>query len=83
MMNNGNNWDHNVKGDAVKGPLQYVSTDDVVQMLDGIRAGKDLNIVVPIFRGKDDIMKCSCYRAVKLLLYEMYMDERFLEKGFV
>ena len=42
-----------------------------------------LCIEVPIFKGKGDIRKCSCYRAVKLHEHEMNVEERVLEKGFV
>ena len=39
-----------------------------------------LSIVVPIFKGKGDIRKCSCFRAVKLLERLMKVVERVLEK---
>ena len=37
----------------------------------GMPAEWALGIVVPIFKGKDDIRNCSCYRAMKLLEYGM------------
>ena len=39
-----------------------------------------LSIVVPIFKGKGDIINCSCHRAVKLIEYGMKVVERVLEK---
>ena len=30
-----------------------------------------LSIVVPMFKGKGDILNCSCYRSVKLLEHGM------------
>ena len=40
-----------------------------------------LSIVFPIFKGKDDIRNCRCYRAVKLLEHGMKVVERVLVKG--
>ena len=40
-----------------------------------------LSIVVPIFKGKDDIRNCSCNTAVKLLDHEMKGVDRVLEKN--
>ena len=42
-----------------------------------------LSIVVPIFKGKDDIRNCSCYRSVKLLEHRMKVVDRVLKKGLV
>ena len=39
-----------------------------------------LSIVVPIFKGKDDIRNCSCNRAVNLLEHGMKVVERVLGK---
>ena len=39
-----------------------------------------LSIVVPIFKGKDDIRNCSSYGAVKLLEHGMNVTELVLEK---
>ena len=39
-----------------------------------------LSIVVPIFKGKGDIMNCSCYGAVMLLEHGMKVVERVLEE---
>ena len=36
--------------------------------------------MVPIFKGKGDIMNCSCYRAVRLLEHGMKVVERVLDK---
>ena len=33
VMNDGNDWDHDVEGDAVEGPVDRVSRDEVVQVL--------------------------------------------------
>ena len=38
-------------------------------------------IVDQIFKGKDDIRNCSCYRAVKLLQHSTNVVERMLEKS--
>ena len=39
-----------------------------------------LSLTVPIFKGKGDIRKCSCYRTVKFLEHDMKVVERELEK---
>ena len=39
-----------------------------------------LSIVVPIFKGKGDIINCSCYGAVRLLEHGMEVVERVIEK---
>ena len=40
-----------------------------------------LSIMVSIFKGKGDIMNCSCYRAVKLLEHGMKVVESISEKN--
>ena len=42
-----------------------------------------LIIVIPIFKGKDDIQNCSCYLALRLLEYGMKVVERVLDKDSV
>ena len=41
----------------------------------GMPAEWALSVVVPIFKGKGDIMNCNCYRAVKLLEHGMKVVE--------
>ena len=38
------------------------------------------SVVVPIFKGKGDVMDCGAYRGVKLLEHAMKIAERVLEK---
>jgi len=38
------------------------------------------SVVVPIFKGKGDMMNCGAYRGVKLLEYGMKIVERVLER---
>ena len=38
------------------------------------------SVVVPIFKGKGDVMKCGSYRGVKLLEHGMKIIERVLER---
>ena len=49
----------------------------------GMPAEWALSIVVPIFKGKGDILNCSCYRAVKFLEHEMKVVKRMPQKGFI
>ena len=37
------------------------------------------SVVVPIFKGKGDVMDCEAYRGVKLLEHPMKIVERVLE----
>ena len=39
IMNEENDWDHNVEGDAAEGPVVCVSTDEVVQVLNEMKTG--------------------------------------------
>ena len=117
IMNEENDWDHNVEEDAAEGPAVCISREEVLQALNENRKsswklrsiiGIDccwqrsrslsdsknmsipdgfwmpvewaLCIVVAIFKGKGDIRKCSCHRAVKLLEHAMKVVERVLEK---
>ena len=41
IMNEENDWDHNVQGDAVEGPVVCVSREEVLQALDEMKAGKN------------------------------------------
>ena len=42
----------------------------------GMHVELALSIVVPILKGKGDITKCTCYRAVKLLEHGIKVVER-------
>ena len=46
----------------------------------GMPADWGLSVVVPIFKGKGDVMNCGSYRGVKLLEHGMKVVERVLEK---
>ena len=37
------------------------------------------SVVVPIFKGKEDVMNCGSYRGVKLLKHGLKIIERVLE----
>ena len=38
------------------------------------------SVIVPIFKGKGDVMSCESYRGVKLLEHAMKIVERVLER---
>ena len=38
------------------------------------------SVIVPIFKGKGDLMRCGSYRGVKLLEHAMKIVERVIEK---
>ena len=40
IMNEENDWDHNVEGDAVEGRADCVSREEVVQALNEMKTGK-------------------------------------------
>ena len=40
IMNEENDWDHNVEGDAVEGPVVCVSREDRLQTVNEIKTGK-------------------------------------------
>ena len=40
IMNEENNWDHNVEGDALRGPVVCVSREEVLQALSEMKTGK-------------------------------------------
>ena len=52
------------------------------RVLDGKGMPKEwkTSVVVPIFKGKGDVMDCGAYRGVKLLEHAMKIAERVLEK---
>ena len=41
IMSEENDWDHNVEGDAVEGPVICVSREEVFQALNAMKTGKD------------------------------------------
>ena len=43
-MNEENDWDHNVDGDAVEGPVVGVSREEVLQALNEMNKGKTLDL---------------------------------------
>ena len=38
------------------------------------------SVIMPIFKGKGDVMSCGSYRGVKLLEHAMKIDKRVLER---
>ena len=60
----------------MKSWLKYVTVLDGF----GMPAEWALSIVVQIFKGKGDIRKCSCCRAVKLLEHGKILVDSVLEK---
>jgi len=53
-----------------------------LNVLDGKGKPEQLktSVVVPIFKGKGDVMSCGSYRGVKLLEHAMKIVERILER---
>ena len=41
IMNEENDWDHNLEGDAVEGPVVCVSRDELLQALNEMKTGID------------------------------------------
>ena len=54
----------------------------MMELLDGrgMPDGWKTSVVVPIFKGKGDVMSCGSYRGVKLLEHAMKIVERVLER---
>ena len=44
ITNEENDWNHNVEGDAVEGPVVCVSKEEVLQALSEMRTGKALDV---------------------------------------
>ena len=42
ILNEKSYWDHNVEGDAVKGPVVCVCREEVIQALHEVKTGKSL-----------------------------------------
>ena len=120
IMNKENEWDQNVQADLVDGLVERVNQEEVVKVMEKIKAEKTagpsevgvemivasgqigidvmvelcqgvldgrgmldewaLNVVVPIFKGKEDAMSCGAYSRVKLLEHAMKIVERVLER---
>ena len=40
IVNEENDWDHNVEGDAVEGPVVCVGREEVLQALNEMKTGK-------------------------------------------
>ena len=51
-------------------------------MLDGSGVPDEwkTSVIVPIFKGKGDVMSCGSYRGMKLLEHAMKIVERVLER---
>ena len=46
ITNKENDWDHNVEGDAVEGPIDCIGRDKLVQALKEIRMEKTLDLLM-------------------------------------
>ena len=63
-----------------------VGIDVMMELCQRVLDGKGMpdewktSVVVPIFKGKGDVMSCGAYRGVKLLEHAMKIVERVLEK---
>ena len=44
IMNEENEWDHNVKGDTVEGPVVSVSGEEMLQALNKMKTGKSFDL---------------------------------------
>ena len=44
IMNEENNWDHDVDGDAVEGPIVCVSKEELFQALNEMRTERPLDL---------------------------------------
>ena len=120
IMNEENEWDNMTEVDVVKGPIEKVAREEVVQAMVKMKSGKAAgpsevsvemiaasdeigidvmmklcqqvmdgrgmpeewrtSVVVPIYKGKGDVMSCGSYRGVKLLEHAMKIVERILER---
>ena len=56
-----------------------VMMEQCQRVLDGRGMLEWKSVIVPIFKGKDDVMSCGSYRGVKLLEHAMKTVERVLE----
>ena len=119
IMNVENEWDQMVEVDMVEGPVEGVTDEEMMEVMNkkklgkaagpsevnmdmiiasgtfGVRVMKKLcqsvldgegmpdewktSVVIPIFKGKGDVMDCGAYRGVKLLEHSMKIVERVLE----
>ena len=58
----------------------------MIELCQSISNGKGMldewktSVIVPIFKGKGDMMSCRLYRGVKLLEHPMKIVERVLER---
>ena len=72
------------------GEVDYVSNDDYVRELcrvaNGLLMGESMpeswkrSTVVPLYKGKGNVLECGNYRTIKLLEHGMKVKERVLEK---
>ena len=63
-----------------------IAEEVMLQLCQRVLTGKGIpdkwktSVVVPIFKGKGDVMKCGSYKGVKLLEHGMKIFERVLER---
>ena len=108
-----NTWDQMVEADMVRGPVEGVTDEDVMEAMNKMKLGKaagpsevnmymiigsgnwcwsqrvfdgkrmpeewNTSVVVPIFKGKKDVMDWGAYRGVKLLEHAMKVVQRVVE----
>ena len=65
-----------------------IAEEVMLQLCQRVLDGKGISdewktsVVVPIFKGKGDVMNCASYRGVKLLEHGMKIIERVLEREY-
>jgi len=63
-----------------------IGEDVIMQLCQRVLDGNGIadewktSVVVPIFKGKGDVIKCASYRGVKVLEHGMKIVERLLER---
>ena len=93
IMNEENDWHHNVEGDAVDGPVVCLSRGEVVQTSNEMKTGNTpgpsdvsleliaaQNIVVPLLKRGKMMSRTAIAIVAKRLEFEMKVVERVLEK---
>ena len=66
--------------------VKKIGVKVIIELCQSILNGREMfdewktSVIVPIFKGKGDMMSCRLYRGVKLLEHPMKIVERVLER---
>ena len=79
-------YNFKVSVEMIVASVKKIGVKVIIELCQSILNGREMfdewktTVIVPIFKGKGDMMSCGLYKGVKLLEHAMKIVERVLER---